>query len=322
MEFQYNIYAIILLVSGAAMVLMTVFIYRSLKGRCNGFRWITLSIALWTLFYGLELASTSLQAILFWTNFEYLGIALLPACWILFVIRFTGREKWLNIKTVSLILLVPVLTLVLVWTNHWHHLHYAHLTVDTSAGFPMIVITPGIGYWLLTAYFYSMLAWGSLLMMLTFRKANQVYKKQNAIILIGAFIPWITNLLYLLRIRPLQHLDLTPYGLIITGFMISYGLLKLKLLDLVPVAREKVIEAMQEGVLVLDGENRIIDCNAWLRKWLKLETAQIVGKNIFDVLPQVTDLHQLILERTSCTIETELHTNDASGSHVLFVLSF
>jgi PAS domain S-box-containing protein len=319
MEFQYNIFSITLLASGISTALMSLFIFRQLKGSSNGFVWIMVSITFWTLFYGLELASTSLTDMLFWINFEYLGIALLPACWIMFVIRFTGREKWLTPTIVSLILLVPLVTLLLVWTNKWHHLHYAQVSVDTGSNFPLLVIVPGMAYWVLTVYFYAMLAWGSILMLLTFRKANPLYKKQNSIILIGAFIPWITNLLYMLQIRPFKHLDLTPYGLIITAFVISYGLLKFKLLDLVPVAREKVIEAMREGVLVLDAENRVIDFNVQLGKLLRQETGLMVGNNIFSLLPETAKLHQLVKEQTNTTIEIELSTESDQRSQVTYL---
>ncbi|QHT70098.1 PAS domain-containing protein [Rhodocytophaga rosea] len=319
MELQYNLFSITLLTSGVVMAIMALFIFQRLSGTCNGFVWIMASISIWTFFYGLELACTSFNDMVLWLNMEYIGIATLPANWIIFVLRFTGKDKWLKPITLIPILLIPICTLLLIWTNPWHHLQYVAISMDTSGPFPLLAMKHGIWYWVFTFYFYLMLILGSLIMLYTFRKAHSLYRKQNVIILIGAFTPWIINLFYLFEIRPYKHIDLTPYGLMVTGFVISFGLLKLKLLDLVPVAREKVIEAMQEGVLVLDAENRIIDCNTWLRKLLNWEMSQIVGKSIFDILPQATELNQLIKERDSRTVEFELCTEVVTHSQVKYL---
>jgi hypothetical protein len=62
------------------------------------------------------------------------------------LIKFIGKEKWLNAMTTSLIFSVPVLTIGLVWTNSWHHLHYRQVFINQQGSFPILDILPGTGY--------------------------------------------------------------------------------------------------------------------------------------------------------------------------------
>ncbi|MES2730142.1 MAG: histidine kinase N-terminal 7TM domain-containing protein, partial [Bacteroidota bacterium] len=251
MSFQLNVFSFTLLLAGLATAAMAVLLLRRLEAVVWWFGVMMLTIAIWAVSYGFELSSNTLDKMLFWVNLEYLGVALVPAFWIVFVLHYIGKEHWLTRLNVSLVFSVPALTLLLVWTNHWHHLHYVRVSVDPNGPFPMLVIKPGMWYRVHTIYFYLMLAWGNYLIVSAFSKADAVYRKQHILILIGAFLPWLANLIYLLEVRPFKYIDLTPYALMITALMVSFGLFRLKLFDLIPVAREKVIEAMREGVLVL-----------------------------------------------------------------------
>ena len=294
----FNIFSITLLISGTVTVFMALLILQRL-GAVRWFGFLMLAIAIWALSYGFELSTTTLAQMLFWINLEYIGIALLPALWIVFIMKFIGKEQWLTPLNLCLIFSVAVLTLLFVWTNTWHHLHYARVTADTSGPFPLLAIEPGPWYKVHTVYFYTLLAWGIYLLIGKFRKADAIYKKQNTTILIGALIPWFVNLIYLLDIRPLEHIDLTPYAFIITALAIGFGLLKFKLFDIVPVAREKVIEAMQEGVLVLDAQDRVIDVNTEIKKILSPYASEIIGMQLVHLLPHEKNLHQIITERVN-----------------------
>lgn len=268
-------------------------------------------IALWALTYGAELSSQQLPQMLFWIRLEYVGISFLPSAWIVFVIRFVGNERWLNLRNSILIFLVPAVTLVMVWTNPYHHLHYAGLAVDDSGPFPLLAIRPGPWYGINTVYFYAMLAWGLMLLVVKFKNADAVYKKQNRTIIVAAIIPWIVNLVYLFDFRPFGHIDLTPYAFIATSLMISIGLLKFRLFDVVFIARDKVIDALNEGVLVLDAQNRVIDLNPEMRKILSGN--KVIGMKLAELFTE-GEVEELLSDRQNKTIEISLLTS--AGSRV------
>lgn len=79
----------------------------------------------------------------------------------------------------------------------------------------------------------------------------------------------IINVFYQLSwIKPYEGLDLTPYAFLFTYFFIAIAILQFNLLNLKPVARDKILEVMTRGVLVFDHRNKLIDFNSASKKSL------------------------------------------------------
>lgn len=294
--------------SGVAALFLSILIFNRLSETVRWFAAMMFCSAIWAICYALELASYTLNQMLFWINMEYIGISFLPATWIIFTIKFIGKDEWLTRKNLFLIFLFPFITYLLVWTNPWHHLHYEHTSLDDSGPFPLLSIKPGVWYRVHTVYFYFLLIWGLSLLIHKFRKADPVYKRQNILIIVGAFIPWFVNLIYLLGLRPYKHIDLTPHAFIATSIVISFGLLRFKLFDILPLAREKIIEEMREGVLVLDFNTRVADLNPAMKKFLSLRSAEIIGKTLHEIIPsEASILHKAINTRQNNVLEVKVN---------------
>jgi len=306
MTFIPNTYSILLIICGLITLYMCVRIFRRYEIVVRWFGFMMLGIAIWALSYGLELSSTSLEQMLFWINVEYLGIAFIPAFWLLFLLKFTGNDKWLNPKYFYMFMLLPVITLLMVWTNKYHHLHYKSVELDNSGPFPLLSLETGPWYIVHTAYFYILLIWGVILLVNKYRKSDQVFRKQNLTILIAVFIPWVANVLYLFGYRPLGHIDSTPFAFIITMLFLSIGLVRFRLLDIIPIAREKVIEAMNEGLIVTDNQDRVVDLNQEIRRILSIEEKKIIGMRLDLILPEQTGLYELIKARKAGQLQLKL----------------
>jgi PAS domain S-box-containing protein len=197
----------------------------------------------------------------------------------------------------------------MVWTNNFHHLHYKSVSIDNSGSFPLLSIETGPWYLIHTLYFYILLAWGVVMLINKFRKSDPVFKRQNLIILLAAFIPWLANIAYLFGFRPMGHIDSTPFAFVLTVFMLSIGLLRFRLLDIIPTAREKILEAMKEGLIVTDNLDRIIDLNLEMKKILSISGENLIGKNIDCVFPNQPELFEYIIGRKDGRIKIELQQN-------------
>ena len=309
MTFSPNTYSIILILCGLVSLYMCIRIFRRYEVVVRWFGFMVLGIGIWALSYGFELSSSTLKQMLFWINIEYLGIAFMPAFWLLFIVKFTGRDKWLNRRNFIWIIIIPLITLMMVWTNNFHHLHYKSASLDNSGPFPLLDIETGPWYIVHTLYFYILLAWGVWLLLNKYRKSDTVFKRQNLIIMLATFIPWIANLAYLFGYRPMGHIDSTPFAFVLTVLMLSIGLVRFKLLDIIPIAREKVLEAMKEGLIVTDNVDRIIDLNREVKKILTISSENLIGKNIDFIFPNQPELFDYILGRKDGRIKIELQRN-------------
>ena len=207
-----------------------------------------LANSIWSIAYGLELASSTLAQIILLIKIEYLGIATVPIAWFIFCLYFSNKECW-HKKPINLlaIISVPIITVIMVFTNSYHHLHYKEISIVNTGPFPIAKLDTGPWYLIFTICFYLLLACGTFLIIKKFKTIDPIYKKQNYSIVIAALVPWVTNIAYLLGFRPFNHLDLTPFAFIVATFLIYIGIYRFKLFDIIPIAREKVLELMQDG---------------------------------------------------------------------------
>lgn len=53
--------------------------------------------------------------------------------------------------------------------------------------------------------------------------------------------------------------DLTPFAFSLTGVVLAFGVLRFLLFDLAPVAHDLLIEKIDDGVIVLDRDSRVVD---------------------------------------------------------------
>ncbi|MDR9419587.1 histidine kinase N-terminal 7TM domain-containing protein [Gracilimonas sp.] len=240
---------------------MTFLFFRS--GRAiRSFSMLMLGITIWSIAYAFELASTSLDEMLFWIDIEYIGIALMPGFWLLFCIQFIGYESYLSRKKIFLIFLLPAVTLLLVWTNEFHRLHYSSTSVVETEGLNLLRLETGVWYIVHTIIFYSYLLAGIGFLLKKYVSTNHLIKKQITMIFVAASVPWVANVTYLIGYRPLEYIDTTPYAFAISGIFISAGLVWFRLFEILPVAREKIIEQTKDGILILNNTFQILDANA------------------------------------------------------------
>ena len=312
MNFTFNIYAILLLVFGSITLALAFFIYK--KGG-NAVRWFSLmmlSNSIWSIAYAFELASSDISQIKALLNIEYIGIATLPLNWFLFCLHFSGKDCWYKKPgNLILILIFPIITILMVWTNSYHHLHYASYQMAANTPFPLIDVTPGIWYRIFTIYFYLIMASGCFLLWMKFRKSDPIFRKLNYSLIIAATIPWIANITYLTGIRPLGYVDVTPFAYIITSFIILIGIYKFQLFNIIPLAREKVLELMQDGFFVLDKDYRIIDYNQSIKKYINYtDGMKLIGTALERFFPDQPSLLNILKIHKADKVEMEVVVNE------------
>jgi len=306
MHFVLNPYALILSASGLATIIMSIIIYRRLKSAERSFALVIGLAGWWAAAYGGELLSTTLPSMLFWLKLEYLGITLLGPALLLFIRVFISKQKLVLRPYQAFILIIPVITIFLIYTNDTHHFYYKSIRVNNNRAFPLLTIEPAFWYYVFTIYFYATMVWSIYSLITAFKRVDEIYVKQKNIILYALIIPWIFNILYKLGIGPSQNIDLTPFAFIATSGIISFGLLRYKLLDIIPAAREKIFESMQDGVLVLDVYNKVIDKNRQMLQVLPALRGKVTGTDLIELFPLADQLHARVAERKKQTLEIEI----------------
>jgi hypothetical protein len=105
-------------------------------------------LSLWVVGYGRELAYQGLEPILFWVRLEYVAIVLAPVVWLYFVLQYTGCVVQARWRFTALVLLIPLISLVGMWTNDLHHLFYQQVFLKQEGLFTLLRPDYGPLFWL------------------------------------------------------------------------------------------------------------------------------------------------------------------------------
>ena len=261
----------------------------------------------WALTYALSLTSVGKDIQLFWIKVRYIGIVIVPGAWLTFALLQTGYGKWVTQRNLILLIIEPLIILLLIWTNEWHMMYWTEVTQEQLDPFFTIHTHRGVFYWIHVAYSYLLIVFSSALLISKVLRSPRLYRWQSLAVLFGAVGPIIGDVLSTFGLLPLSWLDMTPFFFTLTGIAMAWGVFQFRLLDIVPIARDTVIESMSDGVLVLDDEDRIVDINPVAEGIISQTASEVVGQPAEEVLAPWPDL----VERYRSVPET--HTEIAVG---------
>ncbi len=234
--------------------------------------------AIWSFSSIFETAATDISHVLQWAQISYLGITIVPMAYFLLALAYGQHYKYLTPRIIILLSIVPLFTLLMVATQNWHHLYYTSISIDPNTNMPIYGYS--IWFWLYTLYSYLLLAIGVILLIRTIVSVPSRYKSQIITIIVGAVLPFTGNIIYVFKINPVPGLDWTLIAFGLSGLFLAWGVLGFQLLDLVPIARNKLVEAMNNGVLVTDYNGKILDFNPAMQSITGISAKNAIGQNV------------------------------------------
>jgi diguanylate cyclase (GGDEF)-like protein len=217
--------------------------------------------AFWAAGYSQELSSADTAGRLLWGKLGYLGRVVIHPAWLMFSVHYTGRRIWLERRRWALLFVIPLITVLLVWTNARHGLIWR--TYEWSAAGPTghMEVEHGAWFWAYIGHAYALTLVGTLLLLRHLLERPRFYQRQMVGLLVGALTPWIANIAYLTGLWPMPGLDPTPFAFIVSGAAFMVAMFRHRLFDIVPIAYDIVVRGMADGVVVLDPGARIVDLN-------------------------------------------------------------
>ncbi|MFA4838739.1 MAG: histidine kinase N-terminal 7TM domain-containing protein [Candidatus Neomarinimicrobiota bacterium] len=245
---------------------------------------LNLAIIFWSFGNFLEITARNLNIKLFWANFEYFGIMSVPLIWLIFAIQYTGNSKWITPKNLALLMIVPVITIVLIWTDRIHGLMRYDFHLVNVGFYNIIGKTYGPAFWFAASYNYLLLIISVIIFLSRIRKPPNLSHGQVISLVICVLLPWLSNFLYITKLNPIPWMDLTPPSFALSAIVVAWGLIRFKLFDVVPIARDMVIEEMTDGVIVLNHEDIIVDMNSAALSIFNISRREVLGQPVLEIL--------------------------------------
>ena len=213
----------------------------------------------WCIIYIFELLSPTETFAVYLSNTKFISVTLIPPTFCLFTLTYTEEEQELP-KSYLLLYIIPLINIVLIFTNHLHHLFWLTKTATfTNYGF-IVQSTDAAFFWFHTTYSYLLLLFGFIFIIKSLFYSKHLYSKQALLLISGISAPIIGNIIIVFKLYPTTY-DITPIFFVITGLLFSLAIFHYQLFSIVPVAREKIIEYLPESIFVLDTDNHLIDYN-------------------------------------------------------------
>jgi signal transduction histidine kinase len=215
-----------------------------------------------------DLAVTCLSIVL-------LGMAAYPIFWIVFGYTYTGHREWLTRRKLAGFGLIYVAFAALVATNAWHELVY----VDPRMNGGPLTYGFGPAFWVMEGVLVVLVVAGSVRLFRHAVRSRNIYRRINFLNAVGGLSVLVVHELDVLGVTPTPVLVdgvlvFTFWGLIAVVTFLSVRFVQLLPIDritawfgpgsdtLVPIGRDYVLEDIDDGVIILDGDGTVVDINS------------------------------------------------------------
>lgn len=213
---------------------------------------------------------------IYFDYFVYIPICLVPIA-VLFIGVIFANTKIKFKKQYLLLFIVPIISLLVLWTNDFHHLFYKNYSIDFQINEygPYITVH--------NIYSYLLLAIGIIYMLRFSIKNAGFFSKQSMLIVVGISTPVIVNVLGTFQIIPMS-IYITPITFTVTILLCAIAIFKFQFLGVAPIALQKIVDRISDSYVVLDDNNKVIDFNKTFLDTFKLKAEQIRSKDILEFL--------------------------------------
>lgn len=247
------------------------------------FIWLCILLAFW-------LIELILQAVLsdplninpvYFDYLVYINICIIPVIFLLLSISFTNTKFKYNKKYLSLFI-IPIISLLVLWTNDFHHLFYKEYSInlnDSKIG-PFLIVHSIYTYILLFIAIIKLAKYSI--------KNSGFFSKQSILIIIGSLISIFINIFGTLGLIKMS-IYITPMSFAIAFLFFALAIFKFDFLKVAPIALQRVVDRMSDGYIIVNDENIVTDFNQTFLELFSLKTSELRNININDLISKLSN---------------------------------
>lgn len=213
-------------------------------------------------------------------KFIYIGTCFFPVCFLLTSSIFINTKLVLTTKH-KLLFVIPLISLLILWTNDYHHLFYKFYSIDLEQA------VFGPYFYIHTLYSYSCILIAIFRLILYSIKNSGFFSKQSLLICTGSGICLVMNILSTLGILN-SSIYTTPIAFTVAILFIALAIFKFDFLKVTPIALQRVVDRMSDGYIIVNDENIVTDFNQTFLDLFSLKTGELRNININDLITKLS----------------------------------
>lgn len=212
---------------------------------------------------------------IYFDYFTYIGVVFLPV--FLYLASQVFTKPNFKIKKYHLLLFfIPILSLIVIWTNDFHHLFYEYYSIYMTE----YVTGPYAMIHLL--YTYSLLIISLVTLLKYSIKQRKKLSAQSTLFLLALAIPIVVNIIGILGLAEIT-IYYTPITFSISFLLLFIAIFKFDFLNINTIATQFIIRAITDSYLVLNRENEITLCNKAFLDNFSIKEENLLNNNIFNI---------------------------------------
>jgi diguanylate cyclase (GGDEF)-like protein/PAS domain S-box-containing protein len=306
MNFQFHVSGIVLFANTILCAYLAVMMWiRQVKPGGGSFAVLMLSLAVWSLAAALEDGSVDYAFKYSCSKISYLGIATSPALFLIFALEYNRFSNWMTRRNLAFLWVIPVISLLMAFTNEKHLLLWSSVVPSPGTNGEILVYNHGIYFWVHVAFSYICLLTANVVMIRSALLLSRKVRSQVYLLFIAALIPWIGNIIYISGLSPIRGLDLTPISFTLSAMLLAWSVFRLQLFGIIPVARDLVIETTNDGIVVVDADDQVLDVNAAAIHTLFPDQENPIGSNLNVLLKDHAEVLLKIKNVTDGSVEID-----------------
>ena len=270
------------------------------------FALLMLSLTVWSFSSIFEAGALSIAGKLTWSKLQYLGAVTISPLWFLFAAEYTNQKKFLKSFPRFLIWLIPSITLILAFTSEYHKLLWKKISIPDISANHVAIYDHGIWFPVHIGFSYLVLIVGTFWLIRALLKSPRKKQGQALVILFSMAISWASNIIYVLGLSPVEGLDITTLAFTFSALVLVWMIFGNRLFDLIPIARNTLVDSMPDGVIVLDSDDRVIDINPAAIKLSGYEGPSPIGFSIWEMFKDYLELIEPLRDKPNIHVELDL----------------
>jgi diguanylate cyclase (GGDEF)-like protein len=282
-------------------VLLTDLIVAIFKRKVKHLRFFTLLVlvsCIYALGFLLQHLSTGYNELLQGGRVQYLGAAFVSPMLLFFILDFCDvkQRPWF----IAAMLIIPVVTVILIFTYPINGIYFGESSF-TADPIPLLIFSGSIFRTIYFIYSYCLMLASFIICIIYRSKRDALFKKHSMYVLVAMAIPLFGNLLTaFLRLFPI---DLTSAFSSVMGTILAYTLVFTGAFQIAPLAREEIVENMQDGFILIDPSGGFLDANRAAKRLFPALEYVTIGLPVADMETSLWDAAGRLLQEFS--VETE-----------------
>ncbi|QLH74332.1 MAG: PAS domain-containing protein [Methanomassiliicoccales archaeon] len=256
-----------LILLGLAALAMTVtavvLSYLSLSGSKQDLKIVFIALMFFEVLIGwsyyLDTASSTIEEKLFWNNLEYAGYLGATVTFLLFALFFTGN-KYAGKKVAMLLVVLAIIFQAIVVSNDLHGLFYGDVSLPEDV-YTTFDAEYGPLFYAFASFDMLVIIIGNAVLIKHYISSTKAHRRGAGLVMVAGAISLLAVILNFSLLGHAPGGFIVMIGLIFASIPLFIGAFSFELFDMLPFAMDRVMDTMQDSVLVLDEKSRVMFMN-------------------------------------------------------------